>query len=76
MENKKIIIKTENTLSSLNNMSNPKKLSHKESNRSIENELVNNMPMHRLYQPKKGVIKKDKDFLKYLDGLDGGILNL
>ena len=74
MENKKIIIKTENTLSSLNNINNPKKSSHKESNRSIENELVNNMPTHRLYQPKKGVIKKDKDFLKYLEGLGGGLL--
>jgi hypothetical protein len=74
IENKKIIIKTENTLSSLNNISNPKKSSHKESNRSIESELVNNMPTHRLYQPKKGVIKKDKDFLKYLEGLGGGLL--
>ena len=40
----------------------------------IESELLNNMPTHRLYQPKKGVIKKDKDFLKYLEGLGGGLL--
>ena len=29
------------------------------------------MPTHRLYQTKKGVSKKDKDFLRYLEGLGG-----
>ena len=74
LENKRIIIKTENTISSLNNIKNQKKPSHKETNHSIEHELVNNMPTHRLYQQKKGVIKKDKDLLKYLEGIGGGLL--
>ena len=32
------------------------------------------MPTHRQYQPKKGLVKKDKEFMKYLEGLGGGIL--
>ena len=80
-ENKKIIIKTENTLSSVNNNNNNnnnnniKKQNHKEGgNHSIDHETYNKMPTHRLYQQKKGIAKKDKDFLKYLEGLGGGIL--
>ena len=71
-ENLKSIIKTENALISKNN-ENKKKISNKESLRSIDHELVNNLPSHRLYQQKKAQSKKDKDFLKYIGGLGGNI---
>ena len=71
-ENLKSIIKTENALISKNN-ENKKKISNKESLRSIDHELVNNQPTHRLYQQKKAQAKKDKDFLKYIGGLGGNI---
>jgi len=71
-ENKKIIIKTENTISSLSN--NSKKQSHKEVNHSIDHEIITNLPTHRLYQQKKGVNRKEKDYLKYMEGLGGNIL--
>ena len=68
-EDKKIIIKTENTLN------NTKKVySKKEQNHSIEHEVTNTLPTHRVYHSKKGPIKKDKDFLKYLEGLGGNML--
>ena len=74
-ENKKIIIKNENVVSSINNNNNNIK---KPSNQNQDgNELVaNNMPMpiHRLYQQKKGTTRKDnkdKDLLKYLESLGG-----
>ena len=73
-ENKKIVIKTENSISPINNNSNTKKPSYKDVNHSTENDLINNLPIHRLYQQKKGVVKKDKEFLRYLEGLGGGIL--
>ena len=69
-ENKKIIIKTENTSSPINNNSNnisKKKLLNKDGIESIGNY----MPAHRVYQQKKGPIKKDKDkeILRYLENL-------
>ena len=73
-ENKKNVIKTENTISSVNNNNNIKKQNHKEGSHSIDHELNNKMPTHRVYQQKHGIVKKDKDFLKYLEGLGGGML--
>ena len=75
-ENKKSIIKTENTISQVNNLNsnNIKKQNIKEINHSIEHELINIMPTHRQYQQKKVITKKDKDFLRYLEGLGGGVL--
>ena len=76
-ENKKNVIKTENTISSVNNSNNNtniKKQNQKEENHSIERESNNKMPTHRVYQQKHGIVKKDKDFLKYLEGLGGGML--
>ena len=69
-ENKKIVITAENAASSINN----KKQTHKEGNHSIDHNIVNALPTHRLYQPKKVPVKKDKEFLRYLEGLGGGIL--
>ena len=71
-ENKKNIIKTENTVSSVNN--NNKKQNHKENSHSIDHDVNNKIPIHRVYQQKKEVAKKDKEFLRYLEGLGGGIL--
>ena len=71
-ENKKIIIKTENSISSINNNNNIKK-QHKEIKNSSDHDLVTSLPTHRIYQ-QKGAVKKDKDFLRYLEGLGGGIL--
>ena len=74
-ENKKIIIKTENTPSSIinnnNNISNNiiKKQPHKEGNELI---ITNNNPAHRIYQQKKGTMikkEKDKELMKYLESL-------
>jgi len=75
-ENKSIIIKTENAISSSSNNNNKKQQSsNKEINLSTErSSKINNLPTHRLYQPKKGVVKYDKNFLKYLEGLGGGML--
>ena len=73
-ENKKIIIKTENSIPTVTNNNTIKKPNYKEGNHSTDHEVVNNMPTHRLYQTKKGIVKKDKDFLRYLEGLGGGIL--
>ena len=73
-ENKKIIIKTENSIPTVANNNTIKKPNYKEGNHSTDHEVVNNMPTHRLYQTKKGIVKKDKDFLRYLEGLGGGIL--
>ena len=79
-ENKKIIIKTDNTTTTTtsirsNNMNNNLKIqSHKEVSNSVDKEKINGMPTHRLYQTKKAVNKKDKDFLRYLEGLGGGML--
>ena len=74
-ENKSIIIKTENAISSsTNNINKKQQPSYKEINLSTERSKINNLPTHRLYQPKKGVIKCDKNFLKYLEGLGGGML--
>lgn len=67
-ENKKIIIKTDNTTTTTtsirsNNMNNNLKIqSHKEVSNSVDKEKINGMPTHRLYQTKKAVNKKDKDF--------------
>ncbi len=69
-ENKKIVLTAENAASSINN----KKQTHKEGNHSIDHNIVNALPTHRLYQPKKVPVKKDKEFLRYLEGLGGGIL--
>ena len=69
-ENIKVIIKTENSVS-LNN--NNIKKPYKEVNHSSDHDLLNKLPTHRVYQ-QKGTTKKDKDFLKYLEGLGGGIL--
>ena len=75
-ENKKIVIKTENSISPINNNINIKKPSYKEINHSNDHDLINNLPIHKQYQQKKvvSVVKKDKDFMKYLEGLGGGIL--
>ena len=67
-ENKKIIIKAEN-ITSVNN-----KQPYNEIKTPNANNIINNMPTHRQYQPKKGLVKKDKEFMKYLEGLGGGIL--
>jgi hypothetical protein len=77
--NKKIIIKDNPTTTTTsvrsNNISNNLKIqSHKEVSNSVDKEKMNGMPTHRLYQTKKGVSKKDKDFLRYLEGLGGNIL--
>ena len=70
-ENKKTIVKTENTISSGNNN---KKQNQKEGNHSVEHEINNKITTHRIYQQKRGVVKKDKEFLRYLEGLGGGML--
>ena len=72
-ENKNINIKTENNISPNNNNNNNIRKQYKEVNNSSGLDLSNNLPTHRVYQ-QKGVAKKDKDFLKYLEGLGGGIL--
>ena len=72
-ENKKIIIKTENT-TTLSKNNNLKIHSNKEAINSLNSELINISPNHRLYQPKKVYDKKDKDLLRYLEGLGGNIL--
>ena len=54
-------------------LSNITKKSYKEVLHSIDQELVNILPSHRLYQQKKAQAKKDKDFLKYIGGLGGNI---
>ena len=66
-ESKKIIIKAEN-ITSVNNKQPYNEIKTPNSN------IINIMPTHRQYQPKKGPIKKDKEFMKYLEGLGGGIL--
>ena len=68
-ENKKIIIKAENT-----NTVNNKPLYKEGNNSSNGNNIINIMSTHRQYQPKKGIVKKDKEFMRYLEGLGGGIL--
>ena len=69
-ENKKIVITAENAAPPNNN----KKLTHKEGNHSIDHNIINGLSTHKLYQPKKVPVKKDKEFLRYLEGLGGGIL--
>ena len=74
-ENKKIIIKTENVSTPVNNINSTiKKQNIKESNRLIDHDLINIIPNHKLYQQKKVTNKKDKDLLRYLEGLGGGVL--
>ena len=73
-ENKKVIIKPEKAITSVTNSNNNiTKKSYKEVLHSIDQELVNILPSHRLYQQKKPSIKKDKNILRYLDGVGGNL---
>ena len=73
-ENKKMIIKPEKAITSINNSSNnvPRK-TYKEVVHSIDHDIINILPSHRLYQQKKTSIRKDKDVLKYLEGIGGNV---
>ena len=73
LENKKVIIKPEKAITSVNNSNNITKKNYKEVLHSIDQELVNILPSHRLYQQKKPSIKKDKNVLRYLDGIGGNL---
>ena len=70
-ENIKVIIKTENTVISKNN--DTKKRNNKEALRSIDHEIINNLPTHRLLQQKKTQVKSNKEFLKYIGGIGSNI---
>ena len=74
LENKKVIIKPEKAIPSvINSNNNLTKKNYKEVLHSIDHDIVNMLPSHRLYQQKKPSMKKDKNILRYLDGISGNL---
>ena len=74
LENKKVIIKPEKAIPSvINSNNNLAKKNYKEVLHSIDHDIVNMLPSHRLYQQKKPSMKKDKNILRYLDGISGNL---
>ena len=68
-ENKKVILKPEKAIISKNNHS--KKNNYNEILHLIDNDIMNALPSHRLYQQKKASIKTDKDSYRY--GMGGNL---
>ena len=73
-ENKKMIIKPEKAIVPINNNnSNVTRKSYKVVLHSIDHDIVSILPSNRLHQQKKTMVKKDKDVLKYLEGIGGNL---
>jgi hypothetical protein len=73
-ENKKMIIKPDKAIIPINvNNNNSTRKSYKEVLHSIEHDIVNILPPNRLHQQKKTTVKKDRDVLRYLEGLGGNL---
>ena len=76
-ESKKSILKTDKVIiSSYDNINNKNKNNNKQVLHSIEYDVVNLLPTHRLYLQKKINIKREKNILKYYGGIgEGNISN-
>ena len=67
-----LLIKTDNTLTPINKSSNFMK--NKDLDKTNNYELINNLPTYRQSPEKNGIFNKDKNYLKYTQGLSEGNL--
>jgi hypothetical protein len=73
-ENKKMTIKPEKAIISINvNNNNSTRKSYKEVLHSFDHDIVNILPQNRLHQQKKTTMKKERDALRYLEGIGGNL---
>ena len=73
-ENKKMTIKPEKAIISINvNNNNSTRKSYKEVLHSFDHDIVNILPQNRLHQQKKTTMKKERDALRYLEGIGSNL---
>ena len=73
-ENKKMTIKPEKAIISINvNNNNSTRKSYKEVLHSFDHDIVNILPQNRIHQQKKTTMKKERDALRYLEGIGSNL---